>query len=211
VTWRGHVYLPASYDENATYPLLVVNDGTIYVRDLDLPGLLDRMMAGAAIPALVAVFLDPNERGADYRGRTTFVDFVNGTLVDEMERAFHTVSDRRARAILGSSRGALGALHVCAHPSGRFASCGLLMPAVEDSSVLARIAQRTAQPLYGFVLGGQFDARFFGDYYRVVDALRAGGHAVDAQARPIGHSPHAWKQSVPEFLIEFTRHTAAAP
>jgi enterochelin esterase-like enzyme len=210
VTWRGHVYVPAGYDEKTTYPLVVVNDGTIYVRDLELPALLDRMIAGAAIHPLIAFFLDPNERGADYRGRTTFVDFVNGSLIDEIERAFHTAPDLHGRAILGSSRGALGALLVCADPSARFGTCGLLMPAIDDSPVLARIAQRTAGPLHAFVLGGQFDVRFFGDYFRTVDALRAGGHQVEARTQPIGHSPHAWKQSIPDFLMQFAGRAAAA-
>ncbi len=209
VTWRGQVHVPAGYANDTAYPVLLVNDGTIYVRDLELPALLDRMTAAGAIPPLVAVFLDPNERGADYRGRSTYVEFVNGMLLDEIEREFHTISDRRARAILGGSRGALGALHVCADPSARFATCGLLMPAVDDSPLLARIAQRSHQSLHAFVLGGQFDARFFGDYFRVVDALRAGGHAVDAQARPIGHNPHAWTQDVPAFLMQFTRRAAS--
>ena len=203
--WRGRVYLPASHAKGATYPLLIVNDGTIYVRDLELPRLLDRMIAAGALPALVAVFLDPNDRGADYRGRTSFVDFVTESLIPTIERDYHTRPERTARAILGSSRGALGALHVCAHSSASVGACGLLMPAVDDSPVLAHVAQRTSERLYAFVLGGRLDARFYGDHFRTVDALRAGGHDVEAHVRSIGHSPHAWKQAVPAFLIEFAR------
>lgn len=58
-----HVYTPSGYSQNQEpYDLLMLFDGTIYADSLDLPTILDNLIAAGRIKPTVAVLLDSPNR-----------------------------------------------------------------------------------------------------------------------------------------------------
>jgi enterochelin esterase family protein len=198
-----HVYLPHRYPENAPYPVVYFNDGTDYVEDVETPEILDALIHRNAMRPVVAVFVAPLDRRAEYRGERSFLDFVASELVPEIDRRYRTVPRPEGRAIVGGSRGATGALHLSFDRAGVFGWCGMLAPAITPSGVLERVLAESTRGFEVYLLGGAYDVRFIGDYHNALDTLRVKGYRVRAREASIGHSPTSWKHYVPEMLSGF--------
>ncbi len=198
-----HIYLPPVYPEDAPYPAVYFNDGTGYVKESGVPQILDSLILGGALQPLIAVFVDPINRREEYRGQPEFLDFFVDRLVPWVDAGYATLAEPRGRAIVGGSRGALGALHLAWGREGVFGYCGMLTPAVTPTDALHRVFQEPARPISFWVLGGLYDARFLGDYYTTLDTLLAKGYSVRSRAAPIGHSTNSRRHFLPRILRNF--------
>ncbi len=203
-----HVYTPPGYPAAAPYPVVYFNDGSAYVQEVGAPSIVDASIAFGTLAPVVAVFVDPLDRGTEYRGAPTFIEVVIRELVPRIDRDYETLAEPVGRAVVGGSRGALGAFHLAWSAPDVFRYCGMLAPAITPTDLLARVFDQDATPLELFVLGASYDVRFLGDYYNALDTFRAKGYVVNARTAPIGHSPTSWRHYIPEMLAQFfpTRH-----
>lgn len=135
------VYLPAGYDPEKSYPLMVFLDGiSIYLAPPVFANIvLDNLIAAKRIPAMIAVFLDPGDNGdgmpilsAGFQGPTSnrsmeydstddrFVRLLLEELLPELSKKYQFTSDPELRCICGASSGAQAAFSAAWHRSDVF-------------------------------------------------------------------------------------------
>jgi enterochelin esterase family protein len=114
---RVWIYTPPRYapDPAAPYGLLAVFDGREYVEDIQLPKILDGLLAAGKTPPLVAVFID-NATGTarleDLANRARFAAFLGDELLPWVRSRWNVTRDPRRAIVAGSSAGGLAAAYV---------------------------------------------------------------------------------------------------
>jgi enterochelin esterase-like enzyme len=105
------VYLPARYRKSRSYPLLVVHDGPEYVRYADLKVVLDNLIHGLEIPAMIVALTQSDDRLTEYTGDPRHARFIGEELVPALTEKLPLIDDRNARGLMGASLGGVASLH----------------------------------------------------------------------------------------------------
>ncbi len=133
------VYLPPGHAEasGTRFPSVYILSGftgtgrmllNVPPFDEALPDRIDRLIATKAIPPVVVVLPDCSTRhgGSQYLDSTATGDYMSHLveeLVPEIDRRFHTIPAREARAVVGKSSGGFGALIAAMDHPGTFGAC----------------------------------------------------------------------------------------
>ena len=199
------VYVPPGVKESQTLPSVYFHDGGLYVREVPTPQIIEALIAAGKLEPLIAVFVSPLNRSAEYRGDRAFLEFFNSQLVAAIQNRYPVVDSPHRRAIIGSSRGGMGALAVAWYKAQPvFGLCGMIQPAFTPTTQLLNdVFAADRRPLKFTVVAGRFDARFIGDYYRLLDTLLAKAYPVQHSLSPIGHSHNSWQHDIPNMLMTF--------
>lgn len=104
------VYLPARFRRTATYPLLIVHDGSEMVQYAAAKTVLDNLVHSLDVAETVVAFVDPGDRLTEYADSAAHARFVTGELLPRLERELPLVSRRAGRCLLGASFGAIASL-----------------------------------------------------------------------------------------------------
>jgi len=163
---RVWFYLPPGYAAatDTLYPVLYVLDGANYVEKMDVPRVLDRLIARKAIPPVIAVFSEPGDRQEEYTRNPKWRAFISSELVPHVDKRFRTFPAPDHRIILGSSLAAYGAVDLAVEFPAVFGLCAALAPPEQTASVIANQprARAAAVSIRFFVLGGVYDAMIDG-------------------------------------------------
>ncbi|MSO35709.1 MAG: esterase family protein [Acidobacteria bacterium] len=171
---RVWFYLPPGYPSTALgagatatdtlYPVVYVLDGANYVEKMDVPRVLDRLIARKAIPPVIAVFSEPGDRQEEYTRNPKWRTFISSELVPQVDKRFRTFPAPDHRIILGSSLAAYGAVDLAVEFPAVFGLCAALAPPEQTASVIANQprARAAAVSIRFFVLGGVYDAMIDG-------------------------------------------------
>jgi len=171
---RVWFYLPPGYPSTALgasaaatdtlYPVIYVLDGANYVEKMDVPRMLDRLIARKAIPPVIAVFSEPGDRQEEYTRNPKWRTFISSELVPQVDQRFRTFPAPDHRIILGSSLAAYGAVDLAVEFPAVFGLCAALAPPEQTASVVANQARARAAAvsIRFFVLGGVYDAMIDG-------------------------------------------------
>ncbi len=114
------VYVPARFRRRRRYPLLVVHDGTDYLRFAQLGDVLDNLIHRLEIPPMVVAFTSPGDRLREYGANPAHAKFICRELVPRMEQEFPLIDSPDGRGVLGASFGAVAALHAAWSFPGAF-------------------------------------------------------------------------------------------
>lgn len=115
------VYVPAQYEAGTPAPFMVVHDGPPLGRpNLDLPRVLDNLIAQKRVPVQVAIMIQHgggdaqgHERGREYDTMSgTFAEFIEAEVLPLVEKncGVTLTKDPEARAAMGNSSGGAAAL-----------------------------------------------------------------------------------------------------
>ncbi len=115
-----HVYLPARFRRNRSYPLLVVHDGADYLRYADLKTVLDNLIHNLEIPAMVVAMTQSPDRLVEYTGDLRHARFIGDELLNEMKLRFPLIDNNSARGLMGASLGGVASLHAARQYPNRF-------------------------------------------------------------------------------------------
>ena len=107
---RVRLYLPARFSRTASYPLLVVHDGSDFLHYASAKDVLDNLIHRLDIAEMVVAFVDPGERLTEYADSSAHARFLNAELVPLLEREYPLIGQRSGRCLLGSSFGAVASL-----------------------------------------------------------------------------------------------------
>ena len=107
---RFRVYEPARLRARRLYPLLVVHDGSDYLRFSDLKTVLDNLIHRLEVPPLVVALTDAGERLDEYPDHPAHSSFLAEELVPYMEEAYPLRARPSARALMGASFGGVASL-----------------------------------------------------------------------------------------------------
>jgi enterochelin esterase-like enzyme len=104
---RVTLYLPASFDRSAAYPLLIVHDGGDYLTYADAKTVLDNLIHRGDVPGLVAAFTYPGERLTEYAGSLAHARYLTGELLPRLAARFPLAG---RPGLMGCSFGAVASL-----------------------------------------------------------------------------------------------------
>ncbi len=163
---RVWFYLPPGYgaDTSTLFPVIYVLDGSNYAEKMEVPRILDHLIANKSIPPLIAVFVEPGERQEEYSRNPRWRAFMASELVPAVDRRFRTFSAPDQRVILGSSLAAYGAVDLAVEYPSLFGLCAAIAPPDQTFSLIENQAKARASvvSIKFFVLGGVYDSMIDG-------------------------------------------------
>lgn len=106
----GHLYFPARYRTSRRYPLLVVHDGTDFLRYAKMGTVLDNLITRLAIPDMVVCFTDSPNRLEEYAAHEAHARFITEELVPHLESTLPLQGRPPGRCLMGASFGAVASL-----------------------------------------------------------------------------------------------------
>ncbi len=212
---RVRVYLPARFRRTRRYPLLLVHDGTDYLRYAALQEVLDNLVYRLEVAPLVAALLDPGDRLREYAADPAHARFVADEVVPALEARYPLNARPEARGLMGASFGAVAALHAAwLRPgtfgrlllqSGSFAFSDIgghdrgavFDPVVEFVNAFRREPGRPSERL--FVSCGQYESLIY-ENRSIVPLLQASGMTVRYVEARDGHNWENWRDRLREGL-----------
>jgi enterochelin esterase-like enzyme len=107
---RVTLYLPARFRRSARYPLLIVHDGGDYLSFADAKTVLDNLIHRLDVAELVAAFVYPGDRLAEYANSAAHARYLTAELLPRLEAEFPLAGRASGRCLMGSSFGAVASL-----------------------------------------------------------------------------------------------------
>ena len=144
---------------DALFPVIYVLDGSNYVEKMDVPSVLDHLIANKSIPPVIAVFSEPADRQEEYSRNPKWRAFIASELVPAVDKRFRTFPTPDHRVILGSSLAAYGAIDLAVAAPSVFGLCAAIAPPAQTATVVSNQANARAAvvSIKFFVMGGVYD------------------------------------------------------
>lgn len=209
-TWRATLYDP--HGRHGPLPLVVVHDGTAYLRIANLPAVLEVLRAeGRARPARLA-FLDPSRperRRAEYGFGERYQQILAGALIPRLREEARAAG---GTYLLGASLGALAAVQYAMEHPARVAGLALQSGAFlgtpetrdfhrDERSWFAETLARSEAPLPWRVYQEVGTLDWLADVNEVVAAsLASRAETHRFLTRPAGHNWTFWRDGLAEAL-----------
>ncbi|MEJ2257224.1 MAG: alpha/beta hydrolase-fold protein [Woeseiaceae bacterium] len=124
-TRTERVYLPAGYDADRPYPLVVIHDGDDFVAYADLDVVLDNLIDQGDIRPLVAALVQTRDRIDEYARGRRHARYLVHELLPVLTARYALSPRAEDRVLLGASLGAVASLSTAWRFPGRFG--GLLL------------------------------------------------------------------------------------
>jgi len=214
------VYKPASQIVGAKLPSVYINDGGDYLNLIDTAAILDRLITDRVIPPLVAVFIPPINRGAEYVENDDYVRFLADELVPFIQSTYDTDPDPAKTGIVGSSLGGSAALYTAlnrpevfgltAGQSGAYSvNNDVVIEQLKSANRAHRSGRQLQQDLRMYFVVGAYETAVSGNTTtrnllmanrRLLHALESSEHTYSYDERPEGHSWGLWRGTLGEAL-----------
>jgi enterochelin esterase-like enzyme len=201
---RVWTYLPPGYDaSDALYPVVYFLDGANYADWMQVPSVLDQLIAAKTIPPVIAVFVEPGSRQEEYSRNPAWRTFMARELVPATDKRFRTFAAPDHRVIFGSSLGAYGAVDLAVETPDVFGLCAAIAPPAQASTLLTNQTQgvRAIQGVRFFVLGAVYDTDVKGarTLRTALEESRADVRYVEV---PEGHAAETFRGRIDDALKE---------
>jgi enterochelin esterase-like enzyme len=121
----GHVtvYLPARFRRTGRYPLLIVHDGSDYLRYAAARTVLDNLIHRLDMAETIAAFIDPaGDRLIEYANSAAHARYLTAELVPRLEAELPLAGTPSSRCLMGASFGAVASLSAAYRHPGRYGS-----------------------------------------------------------------------------------------
>lgn len=210
---RVWFYLPPGYasDPAVLYPVMYVLDGSNYVEKMDVPRVLDHLIANKTIPPVIGVFAEPGDRQEEYSRNQRWRAFMANELVPMVDKRFRAFSAPDQRIILGSSLAAYGAVDLAVEYPSLFGLCAAIAPPAQTYSLVENQAKARAAvvSIRFFVLGGVYDS--------MIDGARKLRTTLDEYSAPVsylevseGHNTNTFRGHLDDALRALLASSSAA-
>lgn len=208
---RIWVYLPPGYASTSPrasasaaetlYPVVYVLDGANYVEKMEVPRVLDHLIANRSLPPVIAVFSEPADRQEEYSRNPKWRAFIADELVPMVDKRFRTFPTPDHRVILGSSLAAYGAVDLAVAAPSVFGLCAAIAPPAQTATVVANQphARAAVVSIKFFVMGGVYDS--------MIDGARLLRTTLDEYSAPVtylevseGHNTNTFRGHLDDAL-----------
>jgi enterochelin esterase-like enzyme len=197
-------YKPKAYQAGKPAALMVFQDGTNYTGNFKAPRVFDSLIAEGSVPVTISVYVQPNQRGAEYDTRSDkYGRMLTTELIPEIAKSFDLVDDPNGWAIAGHSSGGSCAFNaawwfpdkfrkVITH-SGSFVA--LANPG--DDAYIELVKTEPKKPLRVTLLSGTMDLdNQFGNWMEANTELamsfEEAGYPYRFMKSTTGHGPTKW-------------------
>jgi enterochelin esterase-like enzyme len=202
-TRRVWFYLPPGYSSagDTLFPVVYVLDGANYVEKMDVPRVLDHLIANKTIPPVIAVFSEPADRQEEYSRSPKWRAFIATELVPMVDKRFRTFPTPDHRVILGSSLAAYGAIDLAVEFPSVFGLCAAIAPPAQAATVVENQprARAAVVSIKFFVMGGVYDS--------MIDGARTLRTTLDNYQAPVtylevseGHNTNTFRAHLDDAL-----------
>ncbi len=209
------VYRPARFRRTRRYPLLIVHDGTDYLRFASFQHVLDQLTHRLEIPGLVVALLHGENRMVEYAADERHARFVAEELLPRLETEYPLLESPESRGLLGASLGAVAAFHTALTYPGRFERLLLqsgsfaftdigdhpggpvFEPIVEMMNAYRRAPTRPASRM--FVSVGMYEP-LVNENRALIPVLRKTGATVSFEEVRDGHNWENWRDRLRDGL-----------
>ncbi len=114
------VYLPGNFRETRRYPLLIVHDGSDYLRFSALQAVLDNLIHRAEVSSTVVALIDSPARLREYGADPRHAAWIGEELLPALEGRFPLRAEAASRCLMGASFGAVAAFSTAVRLPGMF-------------------------------------------------------------------------------------------
>ncbi len=104
------LYLPARVLRTASYPLLVVHDGSDYLEYASAKTVLDNLIHRLDVAETIVAFVSPGDRLTEYANSAAHARYLTAELIPRLEAEFPLAGTPSGRCLMGASFGAVAAL-----------------------------------------------------------------------------------------------------
>jgi enterochelin esterase-like enzyme len=201
------VYLPPGYDASRRYPTLYTADGSAWRDLVQLPGILDELIAARTIEPVIAVMIDAAaDRTAWYMWNPAYLAYLD-RVVAHVDRTYATRPEPQARIHAGTSAGGRASLQVGLARPGVFANIAMLSPSLVGPAHILEPYFRGAKPpppsLRVWLSAGAYEGAICEDTRTMLRWFRASGIPAAAAFTREGHSFGTWRRAAREMLVHF--------
>lgn len=131
---RHHrLYIPLGFRRGSTLPLLIVHDGSDFLRHASLTSAIDFQVMKGAITPLAVLMLDPWDRLTEYGASANHAAHLVEEVLPHLQRRLGMLSQPGERALIGASMGAVASLATAWHFPRQFSHVGLISGSFVDS------------------------------------------------------------------------------
>ena len=200
-------YLPPTYTNTRRYPVVYMTDGEQFL-DFGFPQVVEPLIDQALIPplAMVAVHAAPFRLHHDRRAEEyvpgfddcvyrAHEQFFTETVRAWAEEALNVSRNRKKRALMGYSRGAVFAGNTGFHKPEIYGH--VMMSSTSDEIFLGRSAVKRAR---FYLVAGTLEEQFHRATERVYRALLAEDIDAVFETRVAGHASTLWVEEFPRAL-----------
>ncbi len=216
-TREERIYLPAGYEIDQTYPLVVIHDGTDFVTYADLATSLDNLIAAGDVPPLIAALIQTRDRTSEYSGGRRHARYIVSEMLPTVASRYGISRDPSDRVLMGASLGAVASLSTAFRFPGLFG--GLVLKSgsfiLDDTKLDARphpVFHRIARLVRALRRAPNLpDTRAFvstGELEGLADQNKAmaeflRSHGVDVLFKSAwdGHHWHNWRDQLRDGLM----------
>ena len=209
------IYLPLGFEDDGSYPALIVHDGSDFVRFSELITVLDNLIHRGDIAPLVVAMIDPLDRLREYAGDPRHARFVTEEVLNLLQEGFGVSSHAADHGLMGASFGGVASLYTAwLYPrvfgrlllqSGSFVVTGSgleqlapeFRPVVAFSQLFRTSPRLVSEKVY--MSCGQFESLIHHNR-ELVPLLEAAGMEVRYTETRDGHNWENWRDRLHEGL-----------
>lgn len=216
-TRHEQVYLPAGFDSQISYPLLVIHDGADFQTYADLSTSLDNLIASEAIPPVIAALVQTHDRPAEYARGRRHARYVVNDLLPRLQSEFRVSERCEDRILLGASLGAVASLSTVFRYPGVFGGAvlqsgsfildesklqGRQHPVFDRVARLVKAVRRSpSMPSFrAFVSTGELEG-LASENLALAKLLQDNGVDVLFKSAWDGHHWHNWRDQLRDGLV----------
>ena len=119
-TREERLCLPAGYDGNKEYPLVIFHDGGDFIAHGDLAVSLDNLIEAGDIPPILAALVQTRDRLDEYAGGRRHARYLVQELLPALSAGYEISKQPEDRVLLGASLGAVASLATAFRHPGVF-------------------------------------------------------------------------------------------
>jgi len=200
------VYLPSQYstEDTVAFPAIYVNDGGDYLKLGKMKNVLDNLIAANIIRPVVAVFINPVNRNAEYWLNDQYLRMLVEELVPYIQANYRCLDSPDNRAIMGASLGGVISLYAGYKYPDVFGLVAGQSSAIQinNQQIKTLFQSEETKPLKIYLDWGSFES--LAQYHpSFVNLLRSKGYRLTYRMYNEGHSWGNWRAHIDEILKYF--------